>query len=185
MATPRQMTDNTLEALKGWPSQSAVDFVAKISANVTFDVPAGRCMSLNASGELETGIPAVSPAGKKIMMPIFLFPNATDPDVANPGGNGSSVNGWQAIAPTGAVMGLVGTGAYELETTEYLASDTYAPNSALRSVQANTTLATGGRLSLGTPYTDAIVGIASRAVRTNHHGVGVLSFWPYVLPKSS
>jgi hypothetical protein len=181
------MTAHTLEALKGWPSQSAVDFSAKISANVTFDVPSGRCMSLNASGELETGIPAVSPAGKKIIMPIFLFPNSDDPDVANPGGIADGPGGFVAVSPTGKVMGLVGAGAYELETTEYLASDAanIVPNSAFQSVQANTTLATGGLLSLGTPYTNAIVGIASRAPRTNHHGVSVVSFWPYVLPKSS
>ena len=32
MAAPRQMTANTLNALKGWPSQSALDFHAKFDA---------------------------------------------------------------------------------------------------------------------------------------------------------
>lgn len=49
MATPRQMTSHTLEAIKGWPSPHAVDFAATLSANVTNNgnaVYAGRVAHL-------------------------------------------------------------------------------------------------------------------------------------------
>lgn len=192
MATPRQMTAHTLDAKKGWPNMAAVDFRAKLSANVTIDpFYAGRCVYLNASGEYETGCPAG--ATSKVNMPIWIFQNSDDPDVANDGGiTGSSSDdpgGWIAIAPVGYIMGLVGAGAYELETTEFEPESTlgtsYAPGDCLQAVNANTTALTGGRMTKGTRYTDMIVGTVSRAVTQNAHGKNVLAFWPYVLPPTA
>ena len=73
MAAPRQMTANTLNALKGWPSQSAVDYVAKLDSSVTVDpVLAGSVVSLNASGNYILGV------GTNDSMPLFLFNNSDD-----------------------------------------------------------------------------------------------------------
>lgn len=188
MAAPRQMTAHTLDALKGWSQQAAVDFHAKLSANVTIDpFFAGRCVHLNSAGEFETGCPAGTTA--KVNMPIWIFQNSDDPDVANDGGITGSSNddpgGYMAIAPTGVMSGLVAAGAYELQTTEFEPEATagaYAPGDALQATVANTTAATGGRMTKGTRYTDMIVGTVSRAVSVNAHGRNVLSFWPYVLP---
>lgn len=194
MAAPRQMTAHTLDAPKGWPSPHAVDFRAKLSANVTIDpVFAGRCAHLNSVGEYEMGVPTAAPSGLKIYMPIFLFQNSDDPDVANDGGitgsESDEPDGWMAVSPTGYIMGLVGAGAYELETTEFepesSLGDTYDPNHALTAVQSNSNSVTGGRLTLGTPYTDPIVGIVSRAVFQNSHRKNALGFWPFVLPPSA
>lgn len=193
MAAPRQMTAHTLEAPKGWPSPHAVDFAAKISANVTIDpVFAGRCVHVNAEGEFEMGVPTVAPASGKIYMPIWLFQNSDDPDVSNDGGiTGSESDepgGWMALAPTGVIMGLVGAGAYELETTEFepeaSLGSTYEPNDALTATNNNSNAVTGGRMTKGVPYTDPIVGIVSRAVFVNSHRKNSLGFWPYVLPPS-
>ena len=113
MAAPRQMTANTLNALKGWPSQSAVDYVSSIDATqlaahnsgVTL---AGTVVSLGADGEYEIGV------GGDDRMPLFLFQNSDDPDVANDGGDAAAVKGvWVPVAPTGKMMALVATGAYE------------------------------------------------------------------------
>jgi hypothetical protein len=184
------MTAHTLEAPKGWPSPHAVDFAAKISANVTIDpVFAGRCVHLNAVGEFEMGVPDTAPAGGKIYMPIWLFQNSDDPDVQNDGGiTGSEEDepgGWMAVAPTGKIMGLVGAGAYELETTEFepesSLGSTYEPNHALTATNSNSNAVTGGRMTKGTPYTHPIVGIVSRAVFVNSHRKNALAFWPYVL----
>lgn len=194
MATPRQMTAHTLEAPKGWPSPHAVDFGAKLSANVTIDpVFAGRCVHLNDDGEYEMGVPTTAPGAGKIYMPIWLFQNSDDPDVSNDGGiTGSESDepgGWMAIAPTGVIMGLVGAGAYELETTEFepeaSLGSSYAPNDALTATNNNTNAVTGGRMTKGEPYTDPIVGIVSRAVSVNSHRKNALGFWPFVLPPSS
>lgn len=180
MAAPRTMFDHVLNGLRGWPSQSAVTFEAELSSEVTIDpLPAGRCVHLNAGGKYETGCPA---GVGKIFMPIFIFQYSDDYDVANDGGI-ENPGGWMSFNRP-RIMGLVASGAYELETTEYDKQVTYEPNDALKSAQANTTAATGGVLSKGTPYTDPIVGIVSRGVKTLEQSnyVQALAFWPFVLP---
>lgn len=194
MAAPRQMTAHVLEALKGWPNQAAVDFTSKLSPNVTIEtVFAGRCVHLNSAGLFEMGVPTAAPNAKKIYMPMWLFATSDDPDIKNDGGiTGSEAdepNGWIAVAPTGEMTGLVAAGAYELQTTEFEPESSlgsaYAPNDALTATNSNSNAVTGGRMTKGTPYTNPIVGIVSRAVKKNHYRRDVLSFWPYVLPPSS
>lgn len=179
MAAPRQMTANTLNALKGWPSPSAVDFEAKISsaALTTRDpILAGTVMRLNTSGTLELGV------GTNAAMPLFLFPNSDDPDVENDGGDASSEAGvFVPIAPTGVVMCLVANGAYELVSTAYVTTDAsnMTPNAHL------TAAASGGDEGLlitGTVYTDTIVGVVSRGIVDNGYGHNAVAFWPWYIP---
>lgn len=191
MATPVQMTQHTLTALKGWlPSDmSALDYTAKISANVTVDpVYSGKCVHLNDVGEFEMGCPNGTAAAKKITMPLFVFQSSNDPDVSNPGGITGSVNdapgGWMGISSRGYITGLVATGGYELETTEFDSTDTYVPNNSLKSAGSNSVAATS-QLTKGTCYVDPIVGIVSRVPYTNSHRRPALAFWPYVLPPTT
>ncbi|HUU98849.1 MAG TPA: hypothetical protein VM487_24215 [Phycisphaerae bacterium] len=191
MSAPRQMTAHTLEAPKGWPSPHAVDFAAKLSANVTIDpLFAGRVVHLNAAGEYETGLPATIGKGH---MPIFLFNNSDDPDVSNDGGDAATEAGvWVPLAPTGKMMGLVAVGAYELESTEFQSEAslgaTYAPGDCLTATNANTTAATGGRITRttnGLAYSAPVCGVVSRGVFTNSHGRSALAFWPVWLPQQA
>ena len=103
MATPRQMFDHTLDAIKGWFHMAALDYTAKLSSEVTVNVYAGRCVHLNATGEFELGC-------KGSEMPIFLLQNSDDNDVSNSGGTT-----WYPIGPTGVITGLVAAGSYELD----------------------------------------------------------------------
>ena len=187
MVVPRQMTAHTLEAPKGWPRPHAVDFTAKISANVTIDpVFAGRVVHLNASGEFEMGLPDVV---REAHMPIFLYQNSDDPDVENPGGDPATVAGaWVAIAPTGKISGLVANGAYELETTEFEPAATagaYVPGDALSATADNTNAVTGGRITRNgiAAYQEPLCGVVSRGVFTNSHSQSALAFWPVWLPR--
>ena len=192
MANPSQMFDHTLDAVKGWFHEAALDNSAKLSANVTIDpFEQGRVVHLNASSEYETGVANTD-------MAIFLLNSSNDSDVSNPGGDY-----WQAIAPTGKMSGLVASGAYELESSEYRTAGTYNPGQLLAAEVANTTSATGGVLSdqddaataLSVPWekdstsatgTDqAICGVVSTGVAANSHGVNVLRFWPVYLPGES
>lgn len=189
MTVPRQMAAHTLEAPKGWPSQHAVDFSTKISSNVTIDtVFAGRCVHLNASGEFEMGLPNTIGACN---VPMFLFQNSDDPDVANPGGDPATEKGvWVSLAPTGKIMALVALGAYELETTEFepaATAGTYAPGDPLTATADNANAVTGGRITRNgvTAYGTALCGIVSRGVFENSHQKNALAFWPYVLPRQS
>lgn len=183
-----QMFDHALEYLKGWPMGEPLDFDAKASADVVGSIYAGKVVHVNASGEFELG-------AKGFQMPIFLHQNSDDHDVANDGGGR-----WYAIAPTGKMSGVVATGGYELETSEFLTSATYAPNDKLKSPTEDqvtggseddagklykTKAWTGGGGGALTLYTDTICGCVSRAKYVNQHGVSMLPFWPVFLPGSA
>ena len=187
---PRRMTDHQLNPLRGWFEAHALIFKAKLSANVSGDalpVYAGRVAHVNASGEYELGLPATIGSCK---MPVFLFQNSDDPDVKNDGGDPETeADVWVGATPTGTIMGLVATGGFEVETTEFQSEedlgDTYEPGEALTAVNSNT-LATGGEIRRTTAYSGGpLCGIVSKAVRRNEHGKNVLSLWTYFLPKQS
>jgi hypothetical protein len=180
MTAPSLMFEHTLNAVKGWFSPSALDFSTKLSANVMIDpVYEGSVVHLNADSEFEMGV-----AGNQMAM--FLIQDSTDPDATTP-----SVEGTDEVALTA----LVATGGYELQSTEYNAARTYAPNDLLTAVASNTVAATGGVLDnrnasnavLTPPWvpagtTRAICGVVSRGVKDNSHGQNALCFWPVWLP---
>ena len=180
MATPRQMFDHTLDAIKGWFHMAALDYTAKLSSNVTVaTVYAGRCVHVNATGEFELGC-----TGSQ--MPIFLLQNSDDNDVSNDGGTT-----WYPIGPTGVITGLVALGAYELETTEFDSALTYAPNDYLRCKSSSNSSADGGLLTndstvaaeAGSGNPTNIVGVVSRGVRKRQlDRNNVLAFWPTYKP---
>lgn len=172
MAAPRQMTANTLNALKGWPQPAAVDFHTEFDGtlNDTLVLP-GSVVHLNDEGKYELGV------GTLAVMPLFMFNGSDDPDVKNEGGDPATEKGvWVAINPTGQAMSLVGIGAYELVSTAYVTGDTYNPNDPLT---AALTGADAGKLSVGTLYTDMIVGFVSRGVVDNGYGYDAVAFWPH------
>jgi len=174
MVAPRQMTANTLNALKGWPQMNAVDFHTEFdSAIPSGDLPvlAGSVLSLNSSGNYILGV------GTTSVMPMFSFNNSDDPDVANDGGDASTDAGvFIPISPTGQALALVAIGAYELVSTAFVDA-AYAPNDALTADLSGG--GAPGQLQGGTLYTDMIVGIVSRGVVDNGYGKNALAFWPF------
>jgi hypothetical protein len=173
------MTANTLNALKGWPNMNAVDYHAELDSSVTVDpVLAGSVVSLNSSGNFILGV------GTTKVMPMFLFSNSDDPDVSNDGGDASTDAGvFIPISPTGQAMALVAVGAYELVSTAFDTTGTFAINDPLYSEDASDTDSSGidaGLLhNLGTLYTNNCVGIVSRGVVDNGYGKDALAFWPF------
>jgi hypothetical protein len=174
MAAPRQMTANTLNALKGWPQMNAVDYNAKFSSTIpSIDLPvlAGSVVSLDTNGDFILGV------GNTNVMPMFLFNNSDDPDVANDGGDASTTRGvYIPISPTGQAMALVAVGAYELVTTAFVDAS-YPPNTPLTANLSGG--AAPGKLRAGTLYTNMIVGFVSRGVVDNGYGKNALAFWPF------
>jgi len=173
MAAPRQMTANTLNALKGWPQMNAVDYHAELDSGIPgADLPvlAGAVVQLNATGNFILGV------GTDSVMPLFLFNSSDDPDVSNDGGDASTDAGvFVPISPTGQAMALVAVGAYELVSTAYVAA-AYAPNDPLTADKSGG--GNPGLLQGGTMYTDMIVGLVSRGVVDNGYGKNALAFWP-------
>jgi hypothetical protein len=185
------MFEHCLDELKGWPDESALDFDAFLSSNVTVDpVYGGACVHVNAQGEFELGVGPID-------MGIFLLQGSHELDVSNPGGTN-----WTPIAPTGKMSGLVATGAYELETTEMdpaVVAGTAAItpgqqlHAPLQSQITGTDLTSAGKLfasatwpggggALITRATFSICAVCSRHSHVNHHRVPVVSFWPCYLP---
>lgn len=185
---PSQVFEHTLDARKGWFHEAALDYHAKLSSAVTFIVNAGRCVHVAADGTFQPGC-----AGTQ--MAIFLQRGATSFDVYNPTFSAAGTFVQQAILPAGVLTGLVAKGAYELESTEYDGTQTYAINDLLGSNASNTDSVNGGLISnhniggtkLTVPWagggtTNAIVGVVSGPMRQNSMLQNVLPFWPTYLP---
>ena len=178
--TTRLMTAETLNALKGWPQQSAVDFEAHMDSAITDRVPAGACVSLNTSLRFVLGCDDAS--GNP--MPMFLFHASDDPDVALDAPDPSTEKGvWVPISATGVNMALVAVGAYELVSTNWdttIPAASYLPNLKLTSPMAPA--ADAGVITLGTLGTNVICGVVSRGVVNNGYGTDALAFWPWFGP---
>jgi hypothetical protein len=167
------MFDHMLNPAKGWPSPTALDFRAKASPAVLWDMVSGLGCHLNPSGLLEPGI-------VNTQMGLFPFQGVNELDV----NNAQSTGQWIPINPSGNIMELVAKGPYELETTEFDQAQTYVPNQPLRAPTGLTAAAPGGALTnqgivIGT---NAICGVVSRGTFRNSYGKPALAFWPVWFP---
>jgi hypothetical protein len=186
--------EQAMDAVKGWFHLAALDKSAKLTSSLltgSTAVPAGRVAHLNSAGEFDLGAGGTE-------MPIFLWNGSDHPDVYNSGVSPTtSTTHWTPISPTGVMSGLVATGAYELQTTEYETTGTYALNTVLTADRAVST--TNGKIVNTTIAASAvsICGVCSAHVGgdnqttqtagptgTNAHGVSTLTFWPCYIPRS-
>lgn len=181
---PNLMTEHVLNTPKGWFQPAALDFVAKISNNVSFLLYAGRVVHLDVNGEFVPGVGETD-------MAIFLLQAANAFTVANPGMTASGHFMHQAILPAGNSSGLVAKGGYELESSEFDATQpVYTPGDLLTAGTSLTNSVTGGVLTnVGSgaagdvkQFVDPVCGVVSRGTRTTEHGTQVLAFWPEWLP---
>lgn len=162
--TPGQMFDHTLVSVKGAIPTRRLDFAAPPKAGE--DILEGMCCSLDAQGELVKGCP-VGAVGNK-PMPIFVINSQDDFDTNSDVGNISG----------GVMSGLVGSGAFEVETTEYTGTSAYAPNDLLQG-KADGLVDLLGQLPYGNL---TAVGVVSKGVSVNRDGKNVLSFWTEYIP---
>ena len=182
MPNPTAMTEETLDALKGWPNPHAVDFTAKFADAISSRVPRGRVVHLNNSGKYELGCnnTTLNP------MPLFLFQASDEEDVQGPGSNvpdpSTKKGAYVAINPTGKAQALPAAGAYELYSTEFV-SATYNPNDKLTAANGTDPTTDQGKLQAGSIDTDVICGIVSRGKVDNGYGFDALAFWPVWFPK--
>lgn len=177
MPAPSLPFEHGFDVKKGWFDMASLDYDAKLSSNVTFVVPRGRVVHLNANGEFEMGAHNTGVA-------IFLLNGSEDADVSNPGTTAAGNFMHQAVAPTGKLSGVVATGGYEIDNTEFDSTRTYTPGDLLTATASNTDAATGGRLTNAgvTQFVNPVVGVVSGGKHKNHNGVQTLSFWCVWLP---
>lgn len=169
--TPGQMFDHSLTELSGRATMHALDFAAAPATGEAMN--AGSVMTLNTNGQFIAGMGAgVANTHKyqhRAPMAIWALQGTDEFDANSDVGNISG----------GVQSGIVASGGYEIQTTEYVAG-TYRPNDLL-------TFAVGVHrgdvvLSKDT-YSDChVVGVVSRGVETDADSKSVLSFWTVFCP---
>jgi len=152
----------------------------------------GRVGSLNSSGQIQLGL------ASNTAMPLFVFKGVDQPSVYSPGGDGTNTYwvGGNSFAAGTTALALVASGGWEIQTTEFDTSKTYACNDLL-------TVDSDGKVTNAsvTLYTTPVVGVCSvhenaqnnqepfvtsptaqppRGVSAN--GIETLTFWSVYLP---
>jgi hypothetical protein len=167
---PAQMIDHSLTELSGRSLMYALDFSAAPASGESVDQ--GGVMTLNSNGQFVAGLGAYDNTqiiDHNAPVAIFAIQGTNEFDANSDVGNMSG----------GVQSGLVATGGYEIQTTEFVAG-TYAPNDTL-------TFATStdkGKVTLsGAGYSAYhVCGVVSSGVSSNADSVSVLSFWTVWMP---
>jgi hypothetical protein len=163
------MFDHILNVVKGPTPMHRLDYHGAPDPATT--IYEGMVMYLNDHGQLVAGCATGGLYNRP--MPMFAIQGINDFDANSDVGNISG----------GVMSGIVATGGFEIETTEFVAG-TYNWNDLL-------TAATGANLGkvmrcTGSPYHDEpVVGCVSKRTFSNADGKSVLSFWTMFLPSSS
>ena len=169
--TPGQMFDHSLTELSGRSTMHALDFAAAPADGET--CAEGSVMTLDSNsqfvGGMGAGVANTHLYEHNAPMAIFAIQGTNDFDANSDEGNMSG----------GVQSGIVASGGYEIQTTEYVAG-TYSANDLL-------TFATGvnrGDVTISKDsYSDChIVGVVSRGVETNVDSESVISFWTVFCP---
>ena len=191
--------DRQLHPLKGW-TQHFLDKVAPLDPALVGSLtswPAGR-VGIIRGGYVVLATPTnVVQAPQP--MPLYLVQGGFDLDVGQTGvGVGGTLH-WVNAVPAGYIQGLVATGGYELQTTEFDPNGTYACNTPLTvKLDANNI---GGLLvntTNGAYGAQWVCGVCSlhcqqhwdntavptSPVGTNATKKSTLTFWSYFLPKT-
>lgn len=169
--TPAQMFDHSLTELSGRATMHALDFSAAPAADEA--VNEGGVVTLDSNGQFVAGM-GVGVANTTVYqhnapMAIFAIQGTNEFDANSDVGNMSG----------GVQSGIVASGGYEIQTTEFVAG-TYSPNDLL-------TFATGADRGDVTISADAysdnhVVGVVSRGVENNADAQSVISFWTVFCP---
>lgn len=165
-----QMFDHRLNPLKGWPSPYALDKANEVGdATEEQGIRAGMVIHIDAATQkFKRGLPGNQ-------MPIFAWNDYAHFDAMGGDDGNISLHGNMK-----GMSGLVATGAYELQTTEFVTGQTYAANTPL-TVQ-NAAGDDLGKVMPGAFYADVVCGVVSDGQLTNAHGKDMVAFWSYFLP---
>lgn len=199
-----QMFEHGLDPIRGWFGLECLHKTAPLDATLrsgSTEVPAGRCAFLTDDGEFHIDRVSGNSSNFKTVMPHFLWHGRDANSVYNTGVSPSGSTHWESIIPADNMFGLVATGGYELQTTEFDSEQTYLPNQLLTAANSDDHGSVdAGKLTnqIATQYINWICGVASfhenqkatddaptGPTGTNAHGVETLTFWTYFLPEAS
>jgi len=199
-----QAYDHALNVVRGWNPPTHLQKVAPVDSALLQTIsswPAGRVGFVSGSGGNAGTITLATPTNVSgNPMPLYLLQGGQSYDVSDTGVNAAGNIVQVNASPGGMITGLVATGGFELQTTEYYTSGTYAPNTPL-TVRLDSDNV-GGLITNGAFYTNWVCGIASLHWGYDYQALGpgqyptspvgvnamrrnVLTFWSYFLPKTS
>ena len=183
-----QMYDHILDPVRGWWDERQLSKVLGVSSTNDIQLNAGICGHLDSSGEFQAGIPDTLTNH----LPLFLRNNwnassatgTTDNDVRAVSGNISGGSGApSAEVPDQGVSTLVGTGGYELATTEFMNVDTVGdPVSAVAFATGDadsgkiTQYTSGGTASFDNVGEKTYVGVCTKTATDNYRGTSMVTF---------
>jgi len=179
---PGQNFDHLLDVVSGYDGMHDLQFAARPalfddSANAELPIERGSIISLDASGEWVPGIATA----RGTSMACWAINATADFDVNSDVGNISG----------GILAAFVATGGYELKTTEFDPSASYAPNDSLIAGLGDIATADDdqkGRVTLNgvvaalLPVATNVVGIVSLGEVTEVYNQLTLQFWPVYCP---
>ncbi len=169
---PGQMFDHTQIELSGRSMMYALDFAAPADSAEDVVINEGGVITLNDSGNFVAGLGdgvANVAVAHNAPMALFAIQGINDFDANSDEGNISG----------GVMSGLVASGGYEIQTTEFV-TGTYGVNDLLTfGVTTNR-----GKIVLAADAysTQHCFGIVSRGTDSNAYNKPVLSFWTTYLP---
>lgn len=106
-----------------------VEFPAKVKVEAaSYKIRQGSIVSLNANGEYVIGCPAGTGVNRPV--PFISMKNIIDPDVMT-GKQGTNMADSTYSAVGGIITAIPATAGYEMESTEFDATATYAVNDAV------------------------------------------------------
>lgn len=173
--TPTQMFEHNLNVVKGPTLMHRLDYSALVDTDGLADgLVEGMLMSISSTtGKVVRGCGVGSAANRP--MPMWAIQGVNDYDANSDVGNISG----------GVMSGIVATGGFEIETTEFDSTATYYPNDLLvpsGTTAGYVTLAVAADLYDEKP----IVGCVSKAKFTSlADGKTLLSFWTMFLPATA
>ena len=165
-----QMYDNILDPIRGWWDERQLSKVVEIASGT---VNAGMVGHLNSNGKFALGTGTYGAAAN--WLPLFARNSGSDNDVRGVEGNLSGVSGTPlGEAPDQGISTLVGAAAYELASTAYDTTGTWAIGDTISAV------ADSGEIKDSTTASSYGIGYCTAVPASNYRGTSVVTFITHI-----